>query len=136
MDRKFGVALAIVGIFAVGFSSISTAQSGKPPFAGGGGAPENGKDPAVEKLEAEAAKLAKSAGKSKDVKVRNKVADAYYSAGHTAMVSEKLGRRQKYVSALKHFRKALTFNPNHVQAKQEKDTIEAIYKSMGRPIPN
>ncbi len=136
MDRKLGIVLAISGILVAGLNPSAIAQNGKPPFAGGGGAPETGKDVDVEKLEAAAAKLEKSAGKSKDEKVKNKVADAYYVAGHTAMVSEKLGRRQKYVLALKHFRKSLTFNPKHVQAKQEKETIEAIYKSMGRPIPN
>jgi len=129
------ISLGLAICAATAITGISAkAQSGAAPFAGGQ-APAEGKDPEVEKLEAEAAKLAKSSIKSKDAKVKDKVAEAYYKAGHTAMVSEKLGRRQKYVLALKHFRTALSYNPKHAAAKSEKETIEAIYKQMGRPIP-
>ena len=65
-----------------------------------------------------------------------KVAEAYYQAGHTMMVSPKLSSRVKYRGALKHFRSALKYNPKHAKAQAEKKMIEDIYKSMGRPVPS
>lgn len=41
----------------------------------------------------------------------------------------------KYPAALRLFREALKVDPANADAKQNKDLIESIYKSMHRPIP-
>ena len=138
--KRILVAGAAFWALAAGFTSGPVqAQNApfagqKPPFAGGGQAD---KDPAVDKLVASADKLAKqSKAKPKDTKLKAKVAEAYYQAGHTMMVSPKLSSRVKYRGALKHFRSALKYNPKHAKAQAEKKMIEDIYKSMGRPVPS
>jgi len=43
--------------------------------------------------------------------------------------------RVKYPVALRTYRSALKLDKDNVKAKQNIATIEGIYKSMGRPIP-
>jgi hypothetical protein len=130
MNRSI-LACAALFVFGAAMPAVSHAQ--KPPFAGGG---QSETDPAVEKLAAAAAKLEKqSKAKPKDAKLKAKVAEAYYQAGHTMMVSESLSFRVKYRGALKHFRTALKYNSKHPKALAEKKLIEDIYKQMGRPVP-
>lgn len=93
-------------------------------------------DPEVVKLDKEVQKLEKELkAKPKDSNLRMKVAEANYRTGHTMMMSPKLMPRVKYRGALKYFRRTLALNPNHKKAQEEKNTIEAIYRQMGRPIP-
>lgn len=126
--------LCLAAAAALAAAPLATSRAQNAPFAGGGQAAT---DPAVKKLEAAAAKLEKELkARPKDAALRNRVAEAYYQAGHTMMLSDKLGPRVKYRGALKHFRTALSLNPKHAKAAAEKKTIEDIYKSMGRPVPN
>lgn len=132
MKHLFAIGLAAVCLVAPGL--FAPAHAGQGPFAGG--AQADVKDPAVVKLEAEAARLEKQyKAKPKDAGLKAKVAEAYYKAGHEMMMSPKLPPRVKYRGALKHFRKALAYNPKHAKAATEKKTIEDIYKQMGRPVP-
>jgi tetratricopeptide (TPR) repeat protein len=135
MNRLFVTGMAVLTLTGAIFtlSSLPANAQGTAPVAGGAA---GDKDPAVDKLEAEAAKLAKqSKAKPKDTKLRAKAAEAYYVAGHTSMVSPKLGPKAKYRGALKFFRKALEIDPKHKKSADEKKMIEDIYKQMGRPIP-
>ena len=43
--------------------------------------------------------------------------------------------RVKYPGALKAYREVLKYDKTNAKAKQNIATIEGIYKSMGRPIP-
>lgn len=43
--------------------------------------------------------------------------------------------KEKYPSALRHYRAVLALDPAQVEAKQSAALIESIYKQMGRPIP-
>lgn len=125
--------LAVSALAGPAFGHNPPFAGQNPPFAGGS---PNAKDPEVDKLAAAAAKLEKqSKAKPKDEKLKLKVADAYYQAGHTMMTSPKLASKVKYRGALMHFRTALKYNPKHEKAASEKKMIEDIYKSMGRPIP-
>lgn len=63
------------------------------------------------------------------------ISDAYTERGTAHMYDEKAGRKVKYRAALEDFRKALAADPKNQDAKAAKDTIESIYKSLGRPIP-
>jgi hypothetical protein len=136
MNRFVAAGAAFLTLAGALSSAPCLAQGGaaqKPPYAGGA---QDEKDPDVDKLVAAAAKLEKqSKAKPKDAKLKTKVAEAYYQAGHTMMLSPKLGPRTKYRGALKHFRTALKYNPKHAKAAEEKKTIEDIYKQMGRPVP-
>ena len=125
-----GVSAILLGAIVAG----SPAGAQNAPFAGGGQA--DAKDPAVEKLEAAAAKLDKQVKAApKDAKLKMQTADAHYKAGHAMMMSPTLAPRVKYRGALAHYRQALALNPKHKEAATEKKTIEDIYKQMGRPIP-
>jgi hypothetical protein len=84
------------------------------------------------KLKALEAKLAK---KPSDAKVKSETAEANFQVGYAMMINDSLPPRVKYPGALKHYRRALTLNPKHAKAAENKKMIEDIYKSMGRPIP-
>lgn len=127
--------MGVMGLTLLCGGAVAQApQGGAPPMAGG---QATDKDPEVDKLVAEAAKLEKAAkAKPKDEKLKLKTADAYYKAGHASMTSAKLMPRSKYRGALKSFRLALKYNPKQADAAKEKKMIEDIYTQMGRPIPN
>jgi hypothetical protein len=134
MNRLLLTGLAAVCLAGSSVPSLALGQQGRPPYAGGAGADAN--DPDVDKLVVAAQKLEKQyKAKPKDGKLKLKVAEAYYQAGHTMMMSPKLAPRTKYRGALAHFRTTLKYNSKHTKAAQEKKTIEDIYKSMGRPVP-
>ncbi|MBL8235467.1 MAG: hypothetical protein JNL98_43635, partial [Bryobacterales bacterium] len=42
---------------------------------------------------------------------------------------------RKYPGALRQFRKTVEYDPKNAKAKEHIATIEGIYKSMGRPVP-
>lgn len=84
----------------------------------------------------EAAKLLESEGaKAKPGKPSPQLAEAHVVLGNGYMYEESLPPFQKYPAALRQFRSALKFDPENKKAKQNIATIEGIYKSMGRPIP-
>lgn len=55
--------------------------------------------------------------------------------GYAKMMDEDAAPRVKYRAALADYRLALKADPNNAKAKENKKTIEDIYKSMGRPVP-
>lgn len=72
-------------------------------------------------------------------KTNPKLKQAYVAAtvhlGTATMMSPKLDRKVKYRNALRLYREALKVDPNNLEAKNNKELIEDIYRSMGRPIP-
>ena len=132
--------LIVVGILSIvattGAFAQKPRQGGKPgPYAAGANA--NVKDPKVEKLKAEAAKLdAQLKKKPKDGKLRERTAEAYYQAGYACEYSKAaLMPRPRYYGALVLYRKCLALNPNHTKAAFEKKQIEGIYRGMPGGIP-
>ena len=77
-----------------------------------------------------AAEKAKAAGASAADK--KAAADAYLAR---ANVYWSAGQPRLYKYALADFRQVLKYDPDNDEARQKIDTIEGIYKSMGRPIP-
>lgn len=71
----------------------------------------------------------------KSAEVQKGFADAYVGQGDTLMNDAALPPRMKYPQALKSYRKALEYDKTNKQALTQIKTIEDIYKSMGRPIP-
>ena len=100
-------------------------------FAGGGDKPS----PRTVSLQKKAEQLSAQYKKKPNPRLKTQVAQAWYEYGHARMFDQALSPRQKYRPALQAFREALKYNPAHKQAKAEKDTIENIYRQMGRPVP-
>jgi tetratricopeptide (TPR) repeat protein len=86
-------------------------------------------DEAIAALEPEYKKNPKAA----DVKAT--LAEAHVASGDSFMYNDQLPPRMKYPSALKHYRAALQVDPTNKKAQANIATIEGIYKSMGRPVP-
>ena len=55
--------------------------------------------------------------------------------GNAIMTSTTLAPKAKYPHALRLFREVLVIDPKNRSAMKNKELIEGIYKSMGRPIP-
>jgi thioredoxin-like negative regulator of GroEL len=71
----------------------------------------------------------------KSVELQKAMAETLTAKGDSIMYDDSLPPRSKYPDALRLYRRALTYDKSNETAKKSADTIEAIYKSMGRPIP-
>jgi tetratricopeptide (TPR) repeat protein len=86
-------------------------------------------DEAITALETAQKKSPKSA------EVTKALADAYLAKGDSLMANEQMPPRMKYPSALKAYRQVLVYDKANKKAQSQIATIEGIYKSMGRPVP-
>ena len=80
-------------------------------------------------LDAEVARLEKAGGDKKAL------ATAYVKRGTARLKDDRAAPRAKYPAALKDFRRALALDPTNGEAQKNAQTIEDIYKSLGRPVP-
>jgi len=71
----------------------------------------------------------------KDADLNKSLADAHLKYGDSFMYNDQLPPRMKYGPALKQYRQVLTYDKANKDAQQKINTIESIYKQMGRPIP-
>lgn len=71
----------------------------------------------------------------KDAKVRKNYLQLSLTLANNIQASMALGSKDKYPKALRLYREVLKVDPKNKEAKFNKDRIESIYKSMGRPIP-
>jgi tetratricopeptide (TPR) repeat protein len=71
----------------------------------------------------------------KSAEVQKTFVDAYLGQGDSFMYNDALPPRMKYPQALKAYRKVLEFDKANKKAQTNIATIENIYKSMGRPVP-
>jgi tetratricopeptide (TPR) repeat protein len=120
----------LTSLAAPGSSQVVNAQ-GTPPMMMGGDKPS----PKTVKLQQKAGKLEAQYKKKPTSQLKMQLAQAKYEYGHARMYDTALSARQKYRPALKAFREALQLNPNHKQAKADKETIEKVYRDMGMPVP-
>ena len=67
--------------------------------------------------------------------VKKALADAHLAKGDFFMNDPATPPRVKYPTALRAYREVLKYDKENGKAKQGISTIEGIYKSMGRPIP-
>jgi tetratricopeptide (TPR) repeat protein len=86
-------------------------------------------DAAVSALEAAHKKNPKSA------EVKTALVDALLAKADSFMYNESLPPRMKYPPALRTYREVLKYDKANKKAQQNIATIEGIYKSMGRPVP-
>lgn len=90
----------------------------------------------TEKKFDEAIKVLEAAyAKSKTAALKTSLAEAHVANGNSFMYNEALPPFQRYPNALRQFRKALEYDKENAKAKSNIATIEGIYKSMGRPVP-
>ena len=78
-----------------------------------------------------------TAGKAdpKSAAIKATLADALLAKADSIMYDEALPPRSKYPDALRTYRKVLTVDKDNKKAQSNIETIENIYKSMGRPVP-
>jgi tetratricopeptide (TPR) repeat protein len=67
--------------------------------------------------------------------VKKALADANLAKADAFMADENSPPRVKYPTALRAYREVLKYDKDNAKAKQNIATIEGIYKSMGRPVP-
>lgn len=63
------------------------------------------------------------------------LATALYLKGRSTMLNTALPPRNRYPAALKLFDQALKYHPNLIAAKEDRASIVAVYRQMGRPVP-
>lgn len=84
---------------------------------------------AIAALEAELKKSPKNAA------LKPALAEAHFAYGESMMFNKEMPPFRKYPGALRQFRKTVEYDPKNAKAKEHIATIEGIYKSMGRPVP-
>ena len=77
-----------------------------------------------------------TANKAKpSAELKKALADANMAKADSFMADPALPPRAKYVGALKAYREVLKYDKTNKKAQENINTIEGIYKSMGRPVP-
>ena len=69
------------------------------------------------------------------VAIKAALADANMALGDFNMFNEQMPPFRKYPAALRAYRQELTYDKANKKAATNIKTIEDIYKSMGRPVP-
>lgn len=117
--RKLILALTLAGSL---FAADSVVEQARKKLA------DKKYDEAIAQLEA-----ANKAKPQPDIK--KALADANLAKADSMMADEALPPRVKYPGALHAYREVLKYDKTNKKAQQNIDTIEGIYKSMGRPVP-
>ena len=67
--------------------------------------------------------------------VKKALGEAYLAKGDSFMTDDSAPPRVKYPTALRAYREVLKYDKENKKAQDGINTIEGIYKSMNRPIP-
>ncbi|HYP13169.1 MAG TPA: hypothetical protein VEQ63_04535 [Bryobacteraceae bacterium] len=67
--------------------------------------------------------------------LKKTLVEAYLAKGDSYMYNDALPPRAKYPTALRSYREVLKYDKENKKAKEGVSTIEGIYKSMNRPVP-
>lgn len=91
----------------------------------------------AEKKYDEAITALEAAGKSnpKSAEIKSTLVEALLAKADSIMGDNAAPPRTKYPTALRTYRQVLTVDKDNKKAQENIATIEGIYKSMGRPIP-
>jgi hypothetical protein len=81
------------------------------------------------------AQLDKAYKSTPSAEVKKALADAHLAKADFFMNDQATPPRVKYPTALREYRNVLKYDKENAKAKQNIATIEGIYKSMGRPVP-
>lgn len=117
-------------------ASQMPSSSGGQESAGGGELKQPDKVMPVKDAEAAYEKAKKAyEGSKDDEKVKGAYVNATLDLANANMFGQDLDSKVKYRAALKYYREVLKVDPGNEQAASAKNTIEEIYRSMGREIP-
>lgn len=117
-------------------SGVQTPAPSAAPAAPAG-SPEALKDAPKQPNDEKVAELRKRYEENpNDGAVKAAYADAVFQNAQFYMYSSPLPPNQKYPKALAMYREVLRLDPSNEAAKQSIETIEAIYRSLNRPVPN
>lgn len=95
------------------------------------------KDVAAKKYDDAIASLEPAYKKNpKSAEISGALAEAWLAKGDSMMYNEQMPPRIKYPGALKAYRQVLVYDKANKKALANIATIEGIYKSMGRSVPN
>lgn len=72
---------------------------------------------------------------AKQPAVSKTLVEAHMGKADSFMSNPQVPPREKYTTALREYRKVLVYDKTNKKATDNIKTIEDIYKSMGRPIP-
>lgn len=90
---------------------------------------------AEKKFDEAISQLETSHKKKATPEVTKTLAEAQLAKGDSFMYNDAIPPRQKYPTALRAYREVLKYDKDNKKAKEGIATIEGIYKSMGRPVP-
>lgn len=119
--------------------SVTSSHGGAANSGGAAGAPASGAaDDRAQLNTAELdAKIAKAEAKAKgpgaSAADKKAAADAYFQRG---MIYFNAGNPRLYRYALGDLRRVVRYDPTNEEARRNVQTIEDIYRSLGRPIPD
>ncbi|HMW00391.1 MAG TPA: hypothetical protein PKE58_09605 [Acidobacteriota bacterium] len=138
----------LVGACAEAPKPVSGASSPQPASGGYGSQPQSAQPATVPSAQANEPlpelppvpdsiqKLEKQyEAKPGDAKLKAELVKAKLDYGNELMFKSPLPPRVKYRAALKMYREVLALDPSNKEAEDNKGQIEAIYKSMNRPVP-
>lgn len=74
-------------------------------------------------------------GDAKQPAVSKALVDAHMAKADKFMYDDKQPPRVRYTTALREYRKVLAYDKSNKKAAENIKTIEDIYKSMGREVP-
>lgn len=100
------------------------------------GDPESWNDEGLAKLTEEADAADAAYRKSKSEKDKETCIKMQLRAANYLMFEADLPPKDKYKPALQRYRRILELDPGNQEAMVNKEQIEEIYESMGKPIPN
>jgi len=93
-------------------------------------------DPKADKFTKEADNADAKYQKTKSDPDKSECITKQLTAANYLMFEANLSPKKKYKPALQRYRRVLELDPNNAEAKENKQQIEEIYKSMGMQIPN
>ncbi len=67
--------------------------------------------------------------------VKKALAEANFTKAEAFMYDDAAPPRVRYTTALRGYRETLKYDPQNKKAQENINTIEGIYKQMGRPVP-
>jgi tetratricopeptide (TPR) repeat protein len=70
-----------------------------------------------------------------NAELKKTLAEAYLAKADSIMADQAAPPRMKYPNALHAYREVLKYDSANQKAKDQIAQIEAVYRSMGRPIP-
>ena len=112
-------------IFALSFSLLAADS-----------AVEQARKKAAEKKYDEAIAQLETANKAKPTaELKKALVDANMAKADAFMADNAAPPRVKYTTALRAYREVLKYDKTNKKAQENISTIEGIYKSMGRPVP-